>query len=182
LDFLSEVVPEEALLSDLESYTQIQRSLKSRLSEGELARSESSADEENDSREAMVIKGLKEECLRMSRPTPIPRRRSISPERRPQSKPRRNYRHLPVSEDGKIEYPVILGRGVYRTILLNAGEVEDGINFPKDTYIYPVGFHSKRKYFTFDTESTLDRPKKVFYHCLIKKIDQGPFVWPLSFT
>ncbi|PJF19443.1 hypothetical protein PSACC_00721 [Paramicrosporidium saccamoebae] len=134
-----------------------------RLSEHEYTWLDASDDDEEEAQnlhEELVVRELKERCQQMVQANSMQRRRSLSPERKSAAKPRRNYRHLPVRDDGQIEYPVILGRGVYRTILLNVGEVEDGPNFRQKSYLYPVGFHSKHKYFAFDTEASLERPKR----------------------
>ena len=128
-------------------------------------------------REARKVSGIKARYRQLSIAPTARRRASLSPERKP-SKSRRNYKHLPLRDDGQVDLPVILGRGVHRTILVQIGEIEDDRdNFQTDSYIYPVGFQSKRKYYTFDSNPALEKPKKVYYYCAIKKADSRPMVY-----
>lgn len=103
------------------------------------------------------------------------RRRSISPDRR--SRPRRNYKVLPLSEEGDVELPLVLGRGTNRTIVTNVGRVEDAPNFRQGKYVFPVGFESKRKYFSLPSEKAdPGKSRKSYYFCLIGKSADRPRV------
>lgn len=105
----------------------------------------------------------------------VKRRRSISPERR--SRPRRNYKVLPLSEGGDVELPLVLGRGTNRTIVTHIGHVEDSPNFRHDKYVFPVEFESKRKYFSLPVaEADSGKQRKSYYFCLIKRSADRPRV------
>jgi hypothetical protein len=136
-------------------------------------RQEESDGEEYDERELKKVADLKARYRQLSAAS-VSRRRSISPERK-SSRSRRSYKQLPLCDDGLVDLPVILGRGVHRTTLIQIGKVEDG-NFQTDHHIYPVGFQAKRKYFTFDSNLAVEKPKKVYYYCAIKKNDNQPLV------
>jgi hypothetical protein len=105
-----------------------------------------------------------------------PRRRSLSPTKRP-TKPRRSYRHLPMREDGSVELPVILGRGVHRIILVEIGKINPSPPFrTDDDHLYPVGYLCKRKYYPFDADLSVEKPKKFYYFCAIKESNGRPLV------
>lgn len=111
----------------------------------------------------------------------VRRRRSISPERR--NRPRRNYKVLPLGEDGDVELPLVLGRGTNRTIVTQIGHVEDSPNFRHDKYVFPVGFESKRKYFSLPIEETdTGKQRKSYYFCLIGRSADRPRVMSSVFT
>lgn len=92
---------------------------------------------------------------------------------------RRNYKVLPLRDNGCPEVPVILGRGVHRTIVLQVGNIDAAPCFRRDRYVYPVGFLSKRKYFSFDTDPNVDieKAKKVYYYCKIGRSERSPLVY-----
>lgn len=134
--------------------------------------------------EVSNIKILKEkyrEAVSSRSPTKKHCRSSESPERKP-AKVRRNYKFLPTRDDGKVEVPVILGRGVHRTILLEFGELCPLPSFRKGDFIFPVGFLSKRKYYTYDSNLGLEKPQKVYYFCKVSSADEAPLVRPLPIT
>lgn len=103
------------------------------------------------------------------------RRQSVSPDRR--SRPRRNYKVLPLSEEGDVELPLVLGRGTNRTIVTSIGHVEDAPSFRHEKYVFPVGFESKRKYLSLpDEETDPGKPSKSYYFCLIGRSADRPRV------
>lgn len=118
-------------------------------------------------RENCIIASLKAQRTRHQRSN-SPRRRSVSPERRPTSKPRRNYKNLPLKNDGEIDYPVVLGRGIFRTTVLDAGQIDASDKFRNEMYVYPVGFIAKRKYNALESHD-----KKAIYFCSISKSADG---------
>lgn len=127
-----------------------------------------------EARETRRVLDLKERYRQMQASTE-PRRHSVSPERRP-TRPRRSYKNLPLRDDGQVDLPVILGRGVHRIILMQLGEVMPDAGFAHDKYIFPAGFRCKRKYYTFDADASVEKAKKIYYFCTIKRADECPLV------
>lgn len=95
------------------------------------------------------------------------------------AKSRRNYKVLPLRDNGCPDVPVILGKGVHRTIVMEVGNIDSAPCFRRDRYLYPVGFLSKRKYFSFDADSNVDieKAKKVYYYCRIGRSEGSPSVF-----
>ena len=107
-------------------------------------------------------------------PSVCRRKRSVSPERRPKNK--RNYKFLPTKDDGSVEMPLVLGRGAHRTIVLNLGEVHGGNGrYIRGKFVYPTGFLSKRKYFSYQFQAG-NSHRKLVYYCTIKELDGHPLV------
>lgn len=125
--------------------------------------------------EEQKVAELKEYYQQLLASAEVQQKKSASPERKP-NKNRRSYKYLPLRDDGQVNFPVILGRGVQRTVLLQIGEISTNENFHDSRYIYPIGFQSKRKFYTFNSDLNVDRPKKVYYFCSIKKLDDHPLV------
>lgn len=78
------------------------------------------------------------------------------------SRPRR-VRSLPVNDEGNLLLPTVLGRANSRVSIYSIGRVAPNIPaLHNETYIYPAGYISKRKFFSF-----LEPEKRVFYTCKI---------------
>jgi len=85
---------------------------------------------------------------------------------------RRTFKHLPVNEAGKVEFPVILGRGPNRISISKIGPLklvshDDG----STTVPVPLDYECRRKYWDYEqTDEQLacsDNKKQTYYMCSI---------------
>lgn len=90
------------------------------------------------------------------------------------NKSHRDYKNLPVRDNGALNLPVILGRGVHRTVLLQTGQVVNSPAFRRGEYIFPLGLQIRRKYYDFDSDvADIKSGLKRYYQCSVKSTDGG---------
>lgn len=76
--------------------------------------------------------------------------------------------------DDKFNFPIVLGRGVYKTFILKIGHIISGDQFRKDPFFYPVDFKSRRRYYKFDCDDEkFEKGEKIYYQCCIKTNEQN---------
>lgn len=137
LDVLGELLPSETILaSDFDS--------------DESGYSETDEDDCIDKqRETAIVADLKHKYEQAK--AKLQRMREKSPTRRSNDvQKRRSHRSLPMNEDGAIELPLVLGRGLNRISISRMGEIRDHPSFLAAGYVFPCGYECRRKWLAPD--------------------------------